>query len=85
MTRAISRWSCEAASRTADQLAASLPVFNRALLPRIARDLDVWDMWPLTDRSGATIRRRGREVWFFLAAPSLNIPNAVTTWLAFAS
>ena len=43
---------------------------------RISSDMDVWDSWPLAMRDGRPFPWRGGELWFALAAPACEDPEA---------
>jgi levansucrase len=52
-----------------DVEAAAAPVITRADLPVVLPGFDVWDMWPLALRDGATAAVGDGVLWFALAAP----------------
>ncbi|MEV4931904.1 glycoside hydrolase family 68 protein [Sphingobium sp. LSP13-1-1.1] len=52
------------------------PVLDASEIHRVLNDLDVWDAWPLADRYGAPVAWRGGELWFALAAPAFDDPEA---------
>lgn len=64
-------WKPEDAARAAG---AAIP---RILdVPAILPDLDLWDMWHLTEVDGRTVFDGGRSWWFFLASPRFPDPEA---------
>lgn len=53
-----------------------LPVIEVGDVRPVLPELDLWDCWPLQHEDGRTVRRGGREWWFFLSAPQLPDPAA---------
>ncbi|GGY94790.1 glycoside hydrolase family 68 protein [Novosphingobium colocasiae] len=52
------------------------PVIRAGDVVRVSDSIDVWDSWPLADSYGMPVRWRGGELWFALAAPVLDDPEA---------
>lgn len=50
--------------------------FTAGDVQRVSPDLDVWDAWPLACARGMPVRWRGGELWFALAAPAHDDPEA---------
>lgn len=72
----MTRWTREQAALAADWPSAALPVIGAGDLVPVDPDRDVWDMWPLADRTGAPVPVQGRAWWFFLAADRRPDPEA---------
>ncbi|PCD04088.1 glycoside hydrolase 68 family protein [Sphingomonas spermidinifaciens] len=72
----VSAWTTDAARAAAHQPAATIPPI-RAVEPIPGLPaLDLWDMWPLAEAGGGTIRIGGRSWWFFLASERFADPEA---------
>ncbi|WP_066721618.1 glycoside hydrolase family 68 protein [Sphingomonas pituitosa] len=67
-------WTRDALAGIATQHRAALPLLPQGAASPFA-GMDLWDMWPIADRDGRTVRRGGRSWWFFLAAPRLDDPE----------
>jgi levansucrase len=72
----VTPWTREQASLAAHQPVAALPVIGPADLTPVDPARDVWDMWPVADRTGQPVRLEGREWWFFLAVDRAPDPEA---------
>ncbi|WP_404480242.1 glycoside hydrolase family 68 protein [Novosphingobium sp. BL-52-GroH] len=70
------RWAATDLAMLADRPVPQAPVLGRCDVRRIAADLDVWDAWPLACGRGMPVRWRGGELWFALAAPACDDPEA---------
>lgn len=70
------RWSAQDIARLADWVPATLPVLGADSMPPGFAGIDVWDCWPLADPAGQPVPWRGGELWFALAAPKRDDPEA---------
>jgi len=70
------RWTAADLAGLAAAGMPQAPVLGQAEVRRIAADLDVWDAWPLACGRGMPVRWRGGELWFALAAPAFDDPEA---------
>jgi len=70
------RWSAHHIELLAGAALPQAPVLTARDVRRVAPDLDVWDAWPLADALGAPVPWRGGQLWFALAAPAFDDPEA---------
>lgn len=75
-TQATLKWTAADLAPLASGSFARAEVLRRYGVRRVAPDLDVWDAWPLACSRGMPVRWRGGELWFALAAPALDDPEA---------
>lgn len=73
---ATSVWSVEAARRAAARPEGAIAPIDALDLDPGLPDLDLWDMWHLTEADGRTVVDGGRSWWFFLATPRFPDPEA---------
>jgi levansucrase len=66
-------WTAAHVAAIADTAPSYTPLITAA--DSIIPDLDIWDMWPLTTRAGATVDIAGGILWFALSAPPLPNPE----------
>ncbi|HCB76829.1 MAG TPA: glycoside hydrolase 68 family protein, partial [Sphingomonas bacterium] len=69
-------WSADAARLAAAQPGAAIAPFAELSRDPGRPDLDLWDMWHLTEADGSTVFDGGRSWWFFLATPRFPDPEA---------
>lgn len=69
-------WSADAARLAAAQPGAAIVPFAEVSHDPGLPDLDLWDMWHLTEADGSTVFDGGRSWWFFLATPRFPDPEA---------
>lgn len=69
-------WTKAQARTAAARIEAQLPLIAPGAAAPVDPHHDVWDMWPIADRNGATAIVDGRQWWFFLAAPRDADPEA---------
>ncbi|WP_159977168.1 MULTISPECIES: glycoside hydrolase family 68 protein [unclassified Novosphingobium] len=70
------KWTVQDLNGLAAHTLPHAPVLGIADVQRVAPDLDVWDAWPLACGKGMPVRWRGGELWFALAAPAFDDPEA---------
>jgi len=70
------KWTAGDLGGLAAQPLPRSPVLVAGDVRRVADDLDVWDAWPLACGKGMPVRWRGGELWFALAAPAFDDPEA---------
>ena len=68
-------WTCRHLDLLAETDATTAPVIDLPALPRILRDHDLWDLWPVQEEDGSTSVIGGQELWMALSAPALGHPE----------
>jgi levansucrase len=69
------RWTRQHLDRLAETAAMAVPDLGAGEQPRVMRDDDVWDPWPVQQTDGSPSVVGGRELWMALSAPATGHPE----------
>jgi levansucrase len=68
-------WTRQHLDRLGEAAAIAAPELGASEQPRVIRDDDVWDPWPVQEMDGSPSVVEGRELWMALSAPASGHPE----------
>jgi levansucrase len=68
-------WTRQHLDRPVEIAATTAPTIGAWEPPRVLRDDDIWDLWPVQERDGSPFVVGGRELWMALSAPAVGHPE----------
>ena len=68
-------WTRQHLGRLAETAATAAPDIGALEPPRVMRDDDIWDPWPVQEMDGSPSVVEGRELWMALSAPAAGHPE----------
>lgn len=68
-------WTRQHLDRLVETAATTAPDIGASEPPRVLRDDDIWDLWPVQEIDGSPSVVRGRELWMALSAPAAGHPE----------
>ena len=72
--RAISAWTGSHVRSIGERPHDVAPPIRRSAVQTVIRGIDIWDAWPVQDRSGHRAAIAGGTLWFALSAPAVDAP-----------
>ena len=68
-------WTRQHLDRLAETAATAAPDLGAWESPRVLRDDDVWDLWPVQEKDGSPTVVEDRQLWMALSAPASGHPE----------
>jgi levansucrase len=68
-------WTRQHLDRLAETAATAAPDLGAWEPPRVMRDDDIWDLWPVQEKDGSPTVVEGSELWMALSAPAAGHPE----------
>jgi levansucrase len=68
-------WTRQHLDRLVETAATTAPTIGDRESPRVVRDDDIWDLWPVQEMDGSPSGVRGGDLWMALSAPAVGHPE----------